>query len=65
MSIIGLIVILVVLAFAGWAINALVPMEPRVKQVLNAAIVLIAVLVLLFFVLQVAGVTTGGHLRLS
>lgn len=44
MSLVTLIVVLVVVGVLMWLINAYIPMEPRIKQLLNIAVVVILVL---------------------
>jgi len=52
MSLIGLIIILVVVAFMMWWINGNVPMEPNIKKVLNVVVFL----VVLLWVLSIFGI---------
>jgi len=54
MSLVTLIVVCVVVGLVMWLVNAYIPMEPRIKQVLNIAVVIFLVLWILFSV-------TGGH----
>jgi hypothetical protein len=42
-----LILILVVIGVALWAVNAYVPMDPKIKQILNIVVVIVVVLWLL------------------
>jgi hypothetical protein len=48
MDLITLIVVLVVIGLLMWLINAKVPMEPTIKQILNIAVIIFVVLWLLF-----------------
>lgn len=47
MSLVSLIVVLVVVGVILWLINTYLPMEPRIKTVLNAVVVVFLVLWLL------------------
>lgn len=59
MTIIQVIIILVVVGLALWAINSFIPMDPRIKQILNVVVILAVVLWLLMgFLLPMAGL--GG-----
>lgn len=57
MPLITLIVTLIVVGVLLWAVNAYVPMDPKIKQILNVVIV-IAVII---WLLQVFGVLGSLH----
>ena len=66
MSLLSLIIAIVVVGILLWAINSFIPMDGKIKQILN--IVCIAVLVI--WLLQqfglldaLSGVHVGGHRR--
>ena len=44
MSLLTLIVVVVVVGVVMYLINAYIPMEPRLKQVLNIAVVIVVIL---------------------
>ena len=48
MSLVTLIVVCVVVGLVMWLVNAYIPMEPRIKQVLNIAVVIFLILWILF-----------------
>lgn len=51
MDLIQLIILLVVVGVIMWAINAFIPMEPRIKQILNVIVIIcVVVFVLSLFV---------------
>jgi hypothetical protein len=56
MSLVSLIIMLVVVGVALWAINSYIPMAPSVKTILNVVVVL----VLCVWLLQVFGLIGGG-----
>ena len=62
MDIISLIVILVVVGIALWLINAYVPMQANIKNLLNIAVVVLVVLWLLSVFL---GGTDVGQIRVG
>jgi hypothetical protein len=47
MTLLGLIVTLVVVGIVLWAVNTYVPMDAKIKQILNIAVVIIVILWLL------------------
>jgi hypothetical protein len=57
-SIISLIITVVVVGIAMWLVNAYVPMEPRLKNLLNIAVVVLVALWLVGVVLGVGGLDT-------
>lgn len=56
MSIIAVLLILVVIGFVLWLINAKVPMESTMKTILNAVVALLTVL----WLLDIFGVINSG-----
>lgn len=52
MSLLGLIVVLVVVGLLMYLINAFIPMEARIKQILNVAVIIF----LIIWFLQALGV---------
>lgn len=61
MDLVTLIVTLVVVGIVLWLINTYVPMEPRVKNILNIAVIIFVVLWLLFrvFGFAIPNITLG------
>ncbi len=53
---ITLIIVLVIVGFLMWLLNTMIPMDSRVKMVINALILIAA----FFYVLQVFCVCHGG-----
>ncbi|MDD5084231.1 MAG: hypothetical protein PHT88_04890 [Candidatus Moranbacteria bacterium] len=47
MNLINLLLVIVVIGFLLWVCNTLIPMEPRVQQILNAVVIVVLVLWLL------------------
>lgn len=47
MDLISLIILLVVIGVLLWAINAYIPMDAKIKQILNIVVVIVVVLFLL------------------
>ena len=58
MTIIGLLVTLIVIGVLLWLVNTYIPMDPKIKQILNIVIVVVVVLWLL-------GLFVGGFGFLS
>lgn len=52
MSLLALILALVAVGVILWAINAFVPMDPKIKNILN----IVVIIVLVMFLLKVFGV---------
>jgi hypothetical protein len=66
MPLIQLVVVLIVVGVLLWLVNAYIPMQARIKQILNIVVVIAVVLWLLsvFGVFQyLSAVTVGGHGR--
>ena len=55
MTLIGLIVALVLLGVVLWAVNSFIPMDPKIKTILNVVVIV----VLLLWLLQAFG---GGSI---
>ena len=47
MDLFSLIIIIVVVGLALWAINSFIPMQPQVKQILNVVVIIVLVVWLL------------------
>jgi hypothetical protein len=62
MPLIQVIVLLIVVGVLLWAVNTFIPMDARVKQILNAVIIIALVIWLLFWLLRIAGL---GDLRVG
>ena len=52
MSILTIIIVLVVVGFVLWLINSLIPMEARIKQILNV----IVIIFLVIWILKATGI---------
>jgi hypothetical protein len=61
MELIQLVVVLIVLGVLLWLVNTYIPMEARLKQILNAVVVIAVVVYLLFWLLAIAGISP--HMR--
>jgi len=62
MSLISLIVILVIVGVILWAVNAYIPMDAKIKQILNIVVV-IAVLLWLLQAFGLLGAIEGVRVR--
>lgn len=58
MSLINLVIILIVVGFLLWAANRFIPMEPRIKSIMNI-VVIIAVVLWLLSAFGVFGAVSG------
>ncbi len=47
MDLISLIIVIIVVGVLLWLVNTFLPMEPRIKQILNAVVIILLVLWLL------------------
>lgn len=64
MTLLGLIVTLVVIGVLLWLINSFIPMDPKIKQILNVVVIIVVVLWLLFQFLPSGGLLNariGNH----
>jgi hypothetical protein len=60
MWLIQLVVILIVLGVLLWAVNTYIPMEARIKQIINAVVIIGIVIWLLLILLAAVGLIPGG-----
>ena len=58
MPLINLIVVLVIVGVLLWAINSFIPMEARIKQILNVVVIIVIVLWLLTLFLPMGNLQT-------
>jgi 1-acyl-sn-glycerol-3-phosphate acyltransferase len=54
---ISLILSLVIVGVLLWAVNTYIPMDPKIKQILNIVVVILVVI----WLLRVFGVFAGGN----
>jgi hypothetical protein len=47
MDLLTLMIVIIVVGVLLWLVNAYVPMEPRIKSILNAAVIIVLILWLL------------------
>lgn len=47
MSLIGVVVVLIVVGVLLWLVNSMIPMEARIKQILNVVVIIVVVIWLL------------------
>lgn len=62
MSLISLVVVLIVVGVLLWLVNSYIPMDGKIKQILNVVVVIVVVLWLLgsvFGVLPLADIRVG------
>lgn len=55
MSIIGIVVVLIVVGILLWLVNTYIPMDAKIKQLLNVVVIIIIVLWLIGILLGVVG----------
>ena len=58
MSLIGLIVVLVIVGVILWAVNSYIPMDAKIKNILNIAVVIVVVLWLLSLFFDFGSINT-------
>lgn len=61
MSIISLFLVIIFVGVALWLVNAFVPMDARVKQILNVAVI---ILLVVWILVHVLGGTELGRVRI-
>lgn len=62
MDLISLIITLVVVGVVLWLVNTYIPMDPKIKRILNVAVV---ILVVLWLLLSVLGVSNMSNIRVG
>jgi hypothetical protein len=60
MVLIQIVVILIVIGVLLWAVNTYIPMDARIKQIINVVIIVAIVIWLLFWLLAIVGLVPGG-----
>lgn len=60
MPLIQLIVILIVIGVLLWLVNTYIPMDARIKQIINAVVIIAIVIWLLLFLLSAVGLSPGS-----
>jgi hypothetical protein len=58
MPLIQLVIILIVIGVLLWLVNTYIPMDPKIKSILNAVIIIFVVIWLLWILLGIFG-TSG------
>jgi hypothetical protein len=61
MSLISIVVVLIVVGVLLWLANTYIPMDPKIKQIMNAVVVIAVVLWLLAIFLPGLGDIKVGH----
>lgn len=64
-TLISLIIVLIIAGVCLWAVNSFIPMDPKIKQLLNVLVIIVLAIVVIVFLLNFAGINTGSHLRLN
>jgi len=62
-ELIQLVVILIVIGVLLWLVNTYIPMDARIKQIINAVVIIAVILWLLAWLLAVVGVSP--HMRIG
>jgi hypothetical protein len=60
MTLLSLIVALIVVGVILWAVNSFIPMDPKIKQILNVVVVLAVI----FWLLTAFGLLSGSILNM-
>lgn len=61
MSLISLVIVLIIVGVLLWLVNSMIPMDPKIKQILNVVVVIVVVLWLLSSVFGVLGNVNDIH----
>ena len=61
MPLIQLVIILIVVGFLLWLVNTIIPMDPRVKQIINAVVIIVVVLWLVSLFVPLDMLWIGRH----
>lgn len=59
MSIISLLIVLIVIGVLLWLCNSFIPMDPKIKMIINVVVVVIVVL----WLLQVFGILGAANMQ--
>ncbi len=63
MSIISLLIVLIVIGVILWLLNTYIPMDPKIKQILNVVVIILVILWILNLVL--GGIGHLGDIRIG
>lgn len=63
-ALLALVLVLVILGIVGYAVRAVIPMDPTVQRIALGVIVLTAILVVVLFLFAMLGVHVGTGTRL-
>jgi hypothetical protein len=62
MPLLTIVLVLIVVGVVLWLINAYIPMQPTIKSILNAVVIIVVVI----WLLQVFGILGSmGHVRIN
>jgi len=64
MWLIQLVVILIVIGVLLWAVNTYIPMDARIKQIINAVVIIAIVIWLLLMLMAAVGLIPNGAMPL-
>ncbi len=56
MTLLGLIIALIIIGVLLWLINSFIPMDPKIKTILNAVVIIVVVVWLLVNLLPSGGI---------
>jgi len=63
MSVVTLIIYLAVIGVVLYLVNKFIPMDGKFKQLINVIAIIVAVILVIFWILGIAGVETGIHIK--
>lgn len=61
MDLIQLVILLIVIGVLLWLVNKFIPMEPTIKQILNAVVIVAVVLFILSLFVSLPHMYVGRH----
>ncbi len=64
MTFLGLVITLVVVGVVLYLVNAIIPMQPQIKKILNIVVVVVFGVVALVWLLGFFGINVNQHVRM-
>jgi hypothetical protein len=62
MPLLQLVVVLIVIGVLLWLVNSYIPMDPKIKSILNAVVIIAVVIWLLYILMGIFGTGSGPYI---
>jgi len=62
---IELLLILIIIGFALFLFNRFLPIDEKIKQLINYVVIFVLIIIVILFILRLFGIYNGPHLNLN